>query len=86
MSNIDVALARFWQIARHWKQGEPAKLELSCEAGSLQMQLTAKLGHPDQPHFPSSTHPHNLKKNSPSQLRRKERRRQEVLNKGAEKS
>ena len=43
------------------------------------MQLTAQLGHPDQPHFPSSTLQHLVKKKSPSQLRRQERRRQEVF-------
>ena len=43
------------------------------------MQVTAQLGHPDQPHFPSSTLQHPVKKKSPSQLRRQERRRQEVF-------
>ena len=52
MSNLDVALAGFWQIARHWKNGDKAKIELFCEAGSLYMQLSAMLGHPDQPYFP----------------------------------
>ena len=54
------------------------------------MQLSAVLGHPDQPHFPdpSPHHPHpppfsppfpsHMKKKSPSQLRRQERRQQEV--------
>ena len=130
MSNLDVALASFWQLARHWKQGDNAKLELSCQAGSLELQLSAKLGHPDHLHFPnppphpllkkkfstgdagasarSSAHttgltPHpppvpagagggegevyisplTLKKKSPSQLRRQERRRQESISKKA---
>ena len=52
MSNLDVALAGFWHIAGHWKNGDKAKIELPCEAGSLYMQLSAMLGHPDQPHFP----------------------------------
>ena len=52
MSNLDVAVSSFWQLARHWKNGEKAKLELACEGGSLQMQLYAVLGHPDHPHFP----------------------------------
>ena len=47
MSNLDVALASFWQLARHWQQGDAAKIEMSCEAGSLNTQLNAKLGHPD---------------------------------------
>lgn len=78
MSNLDVALAGFWQLARHWKNGEKAKIELSCDAGSLHMQLSAVLGHPDQPHFPHPPPPpptSSLKRKSPSQLRRQERRR-----------
>ena len=51
MSNLDVVLAGFWQIARHWKNGDKAKIELSCEAGKLHMQLSAVLDHLDQPHF-----------------------------------
>ena len=92
MLNLDVAVASFWQLARHWKQGEKAKLELSCGDGSLHMQLSAVLGHPDQPHFPHSSPPQPpsppfsapKKKKSPSQLRRQERRRQEALTKAKE--
>ena len=58
MSNQDVALSSFWQLARHWKSGEKAKLELSCEDGILHMQLSAVLGHPDHPHF-SHSPPHH---------------------------
>ena len=45
MSNLNVALASFWQLTRHLKQGQAAKLEMSCDAGSLNIQLNAKLGH-----------------------------------------
>ena len=81
-SNLDVAISGFWQLARHWHQGAKAKLELSCEDGSLHKKLSAVLCHPDLPHFPHppphhSPHPHPpspppppLKKKSPSQLRR----------------
>ena len=90
ISNLDVAASSFWQLARHWNQGAKAKLELSCEDGNLHLQLSAVLGHPDQPHFPHpppSHPPHTLppsppppsKKKSPSQLRRQERRKQEAL-------
>ena len=56
------------------------------------MQLSAVLGHPDQPHFPHSSPPQPpsppfsapKKKKSPSQLRRQERRRQEALTKAKE--
>ena len=81
MSNLDVALAGFWQIARHWKNGDTAKIELSCEAGRLHMQLSAELDHPDLPHFPHYPPPpptSSSKKKSPLQLRRQERRRQEA--------
>ena len=79
--NLEVALGSFWQLARHWRQGESAKLELSCEDGNLQLQLSARLGHPDSIHFPdpgSAPSPH-VKKKSPSQLRRQERRRKEAV-------
>ena len=52
MTNLDVAVGSFWQLARHWNQGGKAKLELSCEDGNLHRHLSAVLGHPDQPHFP----------------------------------
>ena len=52
MSNLDVSVSSFWQLARHWKSGGKAKLELTCEDGSLHIQLSAVLGDPDQPHFP----------------------------------
>ena len=85
MSNLDVAVSSFWQLARHWKQGDKAKLELSCVDGTLHMQLSAVLGHPDQPHFPHPpppAHPPSppppVKKKSPSQLRRQVRRQREA--------
>ena len=83
MSNLDVAVATFWQLARHWKNGDKAKLELlSCEGESLYIQLSARLGPPEQQHFPDPPQiiP-SVKKKSPSQLRRQERRRQETLSK-----
>ena len=88
VSNLDVAVSSFWQLARHWNQSDKAKLELSCENGSLHMQLSAVLSHPDQPHFPPPPHsPHHPpppsfppapKKKSRSQLRRQKRRKNET--------
>ena len=52
MSNLDVAVSSFWQLARHWKSGQKAKLELACEDGDLLLQLSANLGHPDLANFP----------------------------------
>ena len=49
--NLDEAVSSFWQIARDWNQGNKAKLELSCEDGSLHLQLSDVVGHPDQPTF-----------------------------------
>ena len=86
MKNLEVALVNFWQLARHWKQGESAKLELSCEAGSLNLQLTAKLGHPDLEHFPPPSMPPppaSWKRKSPSQVRRQERRQKEAYERAA---
>ena len=40
-TNQDVTLASFWHLASHWQQGESEKLEISCEAGSLNIQLNA---------------------------------------------
>ena len=74
MFNLDVALASFWQLARHWKHGEAAALDMSCEAGSHNIQQNAKLGHPDLLHFHNpSAHP--CKTKYPSQLCQQERRR-----------
>ena len=94
MTNLEVAVNSFWQLARHWNQGAKAKLELSCEDGNLHMQLSAVLGHPDQPHFPHPpphhhpppppSFPPHRKIKSPSQLRRQERRKQETLAKAEE--
>ena len=86
MMNLEVALGSFWQLARHWRQGESAKLELSCEDGNLQLQLSAKLGHPDSIHFPDPdpTSSPYVKKKSPSQLRRQERRKKEAEAKAGE--
>ena len=82
MSNLDVAVSSFWQLARHWKSGQKAKLELTCEDGSLNLQLSAVLGHPDHVSFPTPSFPppqFSFKRKSPSQLGRKERRRDERL-------
>ena len=85
MLNLDVAVASFWQLARHWKQGDKAKLELVCEDRSFHMKLSTELGHPDHPQFhppsppcpPSPpTFPALKKKKSPSQLHREKRRRE----------
>lgn len=82
MSNLDIAVSSFWQLARHWRTGQKAKLELSCEDGSLHLQLSAMLGHPDQASFPDPPFPpppSSCKRKSPSQQRRKQRRQEEGL-------
>ena len=68
MLNVEVAVSSFWQLARHWKSGDKAKLELACEGGNLHLQLSASLGHPDHVHFPAPSSPPLLpscKKKSP---------------------
>ena len=47
---------------------------MSCEAGSLNIQLNAKLRHPDLPHFHHPSAP-PCKRKSPSQFCLQERRR-----------
>ena len=74
MSNLDVALASFWQLTRHCQQNETAKLKMSCKAGSLNIQVNAKLGHPNLLHFHQPAVP-ACKRKSPSQLPRQESRR-----------
>ena len=86
MSNLDLAVTSFWQLARHWNQGEKAKLELACEDGTLHLQLSAELGHPEKPHFTQTpqapqTPYHSCKRKSPSQMRRQERRKSEAISK-----
>ena len=77
MSNIDIAVSSFWQLAKHWKSGQKAKLELACEDGSLHLQLSTILGHPDHASFlPSQS---SCKRKYPSQLRRTERRQEQGL-------
>ena len=90
MTNLELALGSFWQLARHWKMRDTAKLELSCEGGNLQMNFSAKLGHPDLQHFrqeklPSFSvpPPPSCKRKTPSQLRRQDRRRVAALDKAA---
>ena len=66
-----MALSSFWQLARHWQQDKAAKLEMSCEAGSLHIQLNAMLGNSDLLHFHRPSAP-PCKRKSLSQLRRQE--------------
>ena len=88
MLNLDVSMASFWQLAIHWKSGHSSKLELACEGGNLQIQLSATIGHPDHVHFPTPDHSSapspplptsTFKKKSPSQLRQQVQRREEAL-------
>ena len=44
-----------------------------CEAGSIHLQLSAVLGHPDQPHFPHPPPPTSTsKRKTPSNIRRQD--------------
>ena len=74
MSYLDVVLRSFWQLTRHWQQDENEKLEMSCESGSLNIQLNAKLGHPDLLPFHHLSAP-PCKRKSPLQLCQQEPRR-----------
>ena len=83
MSNLDVAVAGFWQLGRHWKNLDRAKIELSYESRSLVMQLLAVLSH-HFPHPPPPPPTSSLKRKSPSQLRRQERRRDDTVSRDKE--
>ena len=64
---------------------DTGRIELSCEAESLHMKLSAVLGHFDQPQFPHPPSPpppptiFSFKRKSPSQLSRQERRCHEAV-------
>ena len=71
-----------WQLARHCKSGDKAKLEFACEGGNFYLQLSASLGHPDNVHFPAPSFPPLLpsrKRKSSFHLLRQEHRREETL-------
>ena len=70
MLNIEVAVNSFWQFARIWKDGETVKFEISCENGTLEMNISAKLGHPDHLHFPSPPPPPLPYPSTPSCIRK----------------
>ena len=36
--HLNMVFSCFWQLARHWKEGNADKLELACENRNLQMQ------------------------------------------------
>ena len=67
MPYLEVALASFWQLARHPQQGEAEELKMSCEARSINIRLNDKLGHPDLLPFHHPSAP-SYKRKSPSQL------------------
>ena len=55
--NLEVVLSNFWQLARQWKSGEKAKIDLAYEGGNLHLHLSAMLGHPDHVNFPTPSSP-----------------------------
>ena len=80
-TELDFALASFWEFARIWRSGRKCKLELHCDEGQCEVRLVAGLGAAEEPHFPSNFQADNFKrKKTPSQLRREQRRRLERRN------
>ena len=49
-----MVLSGFWQLARHWKEGNVDKLELACKDRNRQIKLLASLGNPDKSHVPDN--------------------------------
>ena len=80
-TELDFALASFWEFARIWKAGNRCKLVLSCFHGQGEVQVVAGLQAADHPHPPLQNYQaqRHLRTKSPSQLRREERRRIERL-------
>ena len=77
-TELDFALASFWEFARIWKAGRSCKLVLSCENGHGEVQVVAGLGAAEEPHFPPIQQAQIYRrKKTPSQLRRETRRREE---------
>ena len=37
-----MALSSFWQLVRHWQGGKAAKPKMSCEPGSLNIEVVPK--------------------------------------------
>ena len=84
VSELDFALASFWEFARIWRSGKKCKLNLSCDGGVGELHLVAGLGAADERHFPPQDIQQQRRKKTPSQLRREERRRKERQSKEAE--
>ena len=78
-TELNFALASFWEFARIWKAGKSCKLILSCDLGRGEVQVVAGLGAADEPHLPLQDFQAQKygRKKTPSQLRREERRRKE---------
>ena len=83
-SELDFALASFWEFARIWRSGKKCKLNLSCDGGVGELHLVAGLGAADEPHFPPQDIQQQRRKKTPSQHRREERRKKERQSKEAE--
>ena len=75
-TELDFALASFWEFAKLWKAGRTCKLVLSCNGGHGEVHLVAGLGAAVDLHLPPPVKAFKRKK-TPSQLRREARRHQE---------
>ena len=84
ISEVDFALATFWEFVKMWRTKASSKLLLSCEGRRAHVELVATLGEPDDQHVPEPPQFLLGRLKSPAQLRRSERRRQEFLKKKKE--
>ena len=84
VSELDFALASFWEFARIWRSGKKCKLVLNCDGGVGELHLVAGLGAAEERHFPPQDFKQQQRKKTPSQLRREERRRKERESKQVE--
>ena len=69
-TEVDTFVRKFHQL---WKAGLTAHLDLDTHAGNAWVGLRVQLGHVPGP-LHQQVHPHQVRKVSPSRLRRRERR------------
>ena len=72
--------ATFWEFTKMWRNKSTAKLSFSCEGGNLNLELAASLGNPDDVHHEVPRHHiYPVKRKSPAELRRNQRRHEAYL-------
>ena len=85
ISELDFAMATFWEFTKMWKNKANSRLVLTCKEGRGHVELVADLGLPGDHHVLHPLPPSPLqRRKTPAQLRRSEKRRQDFMNKKKE--